>query len=139
MTAPVPNLRSINPFFIVDDLQASVGYYRDRLGFGLDYQGPDGDPFYGRVSRDGVGIMLKAIAPEVRPCPNQTRHPWARWDAFLYTDDPDSLFTELVQRGAIVVTPLSLIDDGLWGFEVADHDGYVLAFARTEPSTPAGT
>jgi len=26
------------------------------------------------------------------------------------------------------VTPLSFIDDGLWGFEIADADGYVIAF-----------
>lgn len=25
---------------------------------------------------------------------------------------------------------LSFIDEGLWGFEVTDADGYVLAFAR---------
>jgi hypothetical protein len=25
---------------------------------------------------------------------------------------------------------LSFIDDGLWGFEVSDADGYVLAFFR---------
>jgi hypothetical protein len=28
------------------------------------------------------------------------------------------------------VKELSFIDDGLWGFEVADADGYVLAFFR---------
>jgi len=28
------------------------------------------------------------------------------------------------------VTELSFVDEGLWGFEVTDADGYVLAFAR---------
>ena len=124
------NLASINPFFIVEDLQASISYYVERLGFQLDFQAPDGDPYYGRVSRDGIGIMLKAIVPEVLPCPNRTRHEWARWDAFLYVLDPDVLFEEYRRRGASFVTELSFIDDGLWGFEVTDADGYVLAFAR---------
>jgi hypothetical protein len=44
--------------------------------------------------------------------------------------DPDALFDELRQRGVSFVTELSLIDEGLWGFEVTDADGYVLAFAR---------
>ena len=49
------NLVAVNPFFIVDDFQAAVSYYIDRLGFQLDFQGPDDDQaFYGRVSRDGV-------------------------------------------------------------------------------------
>ena len=123
------NLTLINPFFIVDDLQASISYYIDRLGFQLDFQGPAEDPYYGRVSRDGIGIMLKAIVPAVHPQPNRTRHPWARWDAFIYTLDPDALFDEFRQRGATFVNELSFIDEVLWGFEVTDGDGYVLAFA----------
>lgn len=123
-------LTSINPFFIVKNLSASIAWYVDRLGFQLDFQGPDDDPYYGRVSRDGVGIMLKAILPDVVPRPNRTRHEWARWDAFIHTPGPDELFDEFRQRGATFVTELSFIDDALWGFEVADADGYVIAFAR---------
>ncbi len=124
------NLASINPFFIVQDLQASISYYIERLGFQLDFEGPDQNPYYGRVSRDGIGIMLKAILPDVLPRPNSSRHEWARWDAYIYTLDPDALFDEFRQRGVSFVTQLSFIDEGLWGFEVTDADGYVLAFAR---------
>jgi catechol 2,3-dioxygenase-like lactoylglutathione lyase family enzyme len=122
------NLASISPFFIVKDLQVSISYYIERLGFQLDFQGPDDDPYYAGVSRDGIGIMLKAILPDVLPQPNHTRHEWARWDAYIYTLDPDALFDEFSQRGASFVKKLSFIDEGLWGFEVTDADGYVLAF-----------
>ena len=122
------HLASISPFFIVRDLQTSISYYIERLGFQLDFQGPNDDAYYARVSRDDVGIMLKVIMPEVLPQPNHTRHEWARWDAYIYTLDPDTLFEEFSQRGASFVKKLSFIDEGLWGFEVADADGYVLAF-----------
>lgn len=122
------NLVAITPCFIVADLPASVAYYVERLGFQLDFQGPEQDPYYARVSRDGVGVMLKAIRPDVLPHPNRSRHEWARWDAYVYTLNPDALCDEFRQRGASFVTPLSFIDEGLWGFEVADGDGYVLAF-----------
>ena len=122
------NLVSISPFFIVKDLQASIRYYIDRLGFALDFQGPPGDPYYAGVKREGASIMLKAIVPEVLPCPNHTRHAWARWDAYIYTLDPDALFEEFVRRGVSFVKELSFIDHGLWGFEIADADGYVIAF-----------
>ncbi len=135
---PSRNLVSISPFFIVEDLSASIAYYVDRLGFRLDFQGPESDPYYGRVSRDGIGIMLKAILPDVPSLPNRRRHEWARWDAYIYTADPDSLFDELRERGASFVSELSFIDEGLWGFEVSDADGYVLAFfqLRDDPATP---
>ena len=127
---PRGNLTSINPFFIVENLQVSIACYVQRFGFQLDFQGPDGDPYYGRVSRDGVGIMLKAILPDVLPRPNRSRHEWARWDAYIHALDPDTLFDEFSRRGASFVTQLSFVDEGLWGFEVSDADGYVLAFAR---------
>jgi len=122
------NLLSISPFFIVKDLQASIAHYIERFGFQLDFQGPADDVYYAGVSRDGLGIMLKAILPDVLPQPNHTRHPWARWDAYVITRDPDALFEEFKQRGASFVQTLSFIDDGLWGFEVSDADGYVIAF-----------
>jgi catechol 2,3-dioxygenase-like lactoylglutathione lyase family enzyme len=122
------NLVSISPFFIVKDLQTSIAFYRERLGFQVDFQGPEGGVYYAGVSRDGVAIMLKAILPDVLPVPNHTRHPWARWDAYIYTLNPDPLFEEFRQRGVPFVKQLSFIDDGLWGFEITDADGYVLAF-----------
>ncbi|HKY47758.1 MAG TPA: VOC family protein [Acidimicrobiia bacterium] len=122
------NLASIRPFFIVKDLPTSIAYYRDRLGFQLDFQGPDDDPYYAGLSRDEAGVMLKAITPEVLPCPNHTRHEWARWDAYIYTLDPDTLYAEFKQRGVTFVKELSFIDEGLWGFEITDADGYVIAF-----------
>jgi catechol 2,3-dioxygenase-like lactoylglutathione lyase family enzyme len=122
------NLASIRPSFIVNDLQASIAYYRERLGFQLDFQGPEDRPFWAGVSRDGIGIMLKAVAPEVPSCPNHTRHEWAPPDAHIYSMDPDALFDEFSQRGATFLKRLSFIDEGLWGFAITDADGYVLVF-----------
>ena len=123
-----PNQLRITPFFIVKDLQASIRHYIERFGFQFDFQGPPDDVYYGQVSRDGAAIMLKAITPDVLPVPNHTRHPWARWDAYIYSENPDPLHEEFRARGASFVKALSFIDDGLWGFEVTDADGYVIAF-----------
>jgi catechol 2,3-dioxygenase-like lactoylglutathione lyase family enzyme len=121
-------LVSIRPNFIVKDLQASITYYRERLGFQLDFQGPDGGPFWAGVSRDGIGIMLKAVAPDVPPRPNHARHEWAPADAHIYSTDPDALFDEFSRRGASFVKKLSFIEEGLWGFTLTDADGYLLVF-----------
>jgi hypothetical protein len=45
--------------------------------------------------------------------------------------NPDTLFDEFKQQGVSFVKELSFIDDGLWGFEITDADGYVLAFFRS--------
>ena len=82
------NLASISPLFIVKDLQASIAYYIERMGLQLDFRSPDDDVYYGQVSREGIGIFLKAILPDVLPRPNHTRYEWARWDAYLHPGPP---------------------------------------------------
>ncbi len=124
------NLTYIAPCFIVSDLQDSMSFYVEKLGFEIRYSGPDDDPFFGIVGRGRISIMLKAIAPDIKPIPNHTRHPWARLDAYISTADPDVLFEEYSSRGVVFHQPLKDDDDGLRGFEVKDADGYVLFFGR---------
>lgn len=123
-------LGHVAPFFIVRDVMRSIAFYRDRLGFEVTFLGPDDDPYFAIVKRDGVRLMLKAITPEVSPTPNPTRHSWARWDAYIYTPDPDALADELTSRDVSFREPLGDNSDQLRGFEVADADGYVLYFGR---------
>lgn len=127
-------LNSIAPFFVVDNLQASLGFYRDKLGFEITHRGggdgEDHKDFWGIVQRDGVMIMLKAIAPDIHPQPNHSRHEWARWDAYVNTLDPDSLYREFVGRAVPMHRPLEDTGDGLRAFEIKDNSGYVLCFGR---------
>jgi catechol 2,3-dioxygenase-like lactoylglutathione lyase family enzyme len=129
----VPTLNSIVPCFIVDDLQASLDFYLSKLGFVIEHKGGgngDGEDFWAFVRRDGVMVSFKAIAPEIHPQPNHSRHGWARWDAYIYTPDPDSLYEEYVSRGVPMHQPLKDTEDGLRAFEVIDNNGYVLCFGR---------
>jgi catechol 2,3-dioxygenase-like lactoylglutathione lyase family enzyme len=130
------NLTYISPSFIVADVKRSVSFYTDQLGFEVRYIAPDDNPFFAIVGRERISIMLKAIAPDIRPVPNHTRHEWARLDAFIYVSDPDSLFEEYHARGVRFWKPLKDDADGLRGFEVTDADGYVLFFGRPVSDTP---
>jgi catechol 2,3-dioxygenase-like lactoylglutathione lyase family enzyme len=125
-------LHSVAPFFIVDDLVATIEFYRARLGFGVLCKGGDGEggDFWAMVVRDKVMLMFKAIAPEIHPQPNCSRHAWVRWDAYIHTDDPDSLYAEFVGRDVSVHRELKETGDGLRAFEIADNNGYVLCFGR---------
>ena len=127
------NLGFISPFFIVSSLKDSVSFYVNKLGFEVLHTGPDDDPFWAMMGRDHVSIMLKAIADDIKPIPNHTRHPWARWDAYISTADPDKLFEEYHSRGITFHQPLLDDEDGLRGFEITDADGYVLFFGRPKP------
>jgi catechol 2,3-dioxygenase-like lactoylglutathione lyase family enzyme len=124
------NLTYVSPFFIVTDVKKSVSFYVDKLGFEIRYIGPNDDPFWAIVGRDNISIMLKAIAPDIKPVPNHIRHEWAPWDAYISVKEPDTLFEEYRSNGLVFRKPLHDNSDDLRGFEIADADGYVLFFGR---------
>ncbi|MEO3403962.1 VOC family protein [Mucilaginibacter sp. CAU 1740] len=127
MKKPMSNLTYISPFFMVANLENSLAFYVDKLGFKVLFTGPDDDPFFAIVGRDNISLMLKAAG---EPVPNHTRHEWARWDAFIHTVDPGILFEEYSRVGATFHQPLKIDGDGLFGFEIEDADGYILFFGR---------
>lgn len=125
-------ISGISPFFIVNDVPASLAFYRDRLGFEVTFEGPEpSDIFFGIVRRGGAQILMKAIG--VEPVPNYTRdvkQGIARWDAFVSVPDPDALAAEYASRNVEFFAPLQDTHDGLRGFEIKDADDYLLFFGR---------
>src|ERR1700733_3885022 len=123
-----PAIASISPSFIVRNVSAAISFYCDMLGFQVEYQHPERDPFFAIVRRDGVMIFVKSVG--VEPIPNYKRHPFARLDAYVSVPDPDALAAEFTSRGVSFSAPLKDTNDGLRGFELEDADGYVLFFGR---------
>jgi catechol 2,3-dioxygenase-like lactoylglutathione lyase family enzyme len=124
------NLGYIMPCFIVADLKTSVSFYLDKLGFKIRHMGPDENPYWAIVGRENISIMLKAVAPEIKPIPNRTRHEWAPTDAYISTAEPDKLFEEYRSNGVAFSKPIHENSDNLRGFEIKDADGYELFFGR---------
>jgi catechol 2,3-dioxygenase-like lactoylglutathione lyase family enzyme len=114
---------AISPCFIVRDVEKTIAFYGEKLGFETRFIAPDEDPFFAIIGRDGAQIFIKAEGG-VTPVPNHTRHPHLRLDAFVYASDPDALAAQFAEHGATDT------HDGLRGFEICDPDGYVLFFGR---------
>ena len=124
------NLTYISPCFIVVDLKVSISFYINKLGFDIHYIGPDDEHYFAIVGRNNISIMLKAVAADVKPIPNHTRHKWAPWDAYISTSDPDTLFEEYAANNVAFRKPVHNNSDNLRGFEIQDADGYLLFFGR---------
>jgi catechol 2,3-dioxygenase-like lactoylglutathione lyase family enzyme len=128
--------QAISPCFIVSDVDQTIAFYRDKLGFETRFRQPDQDPFFAIIGRDGAQIFVKSHKG-LAPLPNSKRHPWMRWDAFVYARDPDTLAREVADRSAgneaAFSVPLGDTHDGLRGFEICDPDGYQLFFGRPIP------
>jgi catechol 2,3-dioxygenase-like lactoylglutathione lyase family enzyme len=128
-----PTTTAISPCFIVSNVDQTIAFYRDKLGFETRFRQPDQDAFFAIIVRDGAQIFLKAEGG-IDPVPNSKRHRHLRWDAFVYAPDPDALATEFAARfsngAAAFSAPLEDTHDGLRGFEICDPNGYILFFGR---------
>ena len=121
------------PFFVVENVSKTIDFYTNKLGFDIFFQQTlDGDdaPSFCILSRDEISIMFKSIGKGIGPTPNSMSHEWARWDAYILTDDPDALFEEFKEKEVNFNRELENTEDGLRAFEVRDNSGYVLCFAR---------
>lgn len=120
----------VAPFFIARDVERSLDFYRDKLGFTVVFQEtepPHPTPFFAIVRRDGAMLFLKGSGEAV---PNAKRYSWARFDAYFSVPDPDALAAEFENRGVSFSESLKDTHDGLRGFELIDPDGHVLFFGR---------
>jgi catechol 2,3-dioxygenase-like lactoylglutathione lyase family enzyme len=124
-----PTTDGISPFFIVSNVERTVAFYRDMLGFEATFQEPNLEPFFAIVRRDGAQLLVKSDKA-VTPVPNSKRHPYMRWDAYVHAPNPDDLAAEFASHGVAFSAPLQDTTDGLRGFEITDPDGYVLFFGR---------
>jgi hypothetical protein len=64
-------LTGIAPQFLVDDLNAAIAYYRDKLGFDVDFCY---ESFYASVSRNGHAIHLKCAPKTVGDRAHRKQH-----------------------------------------------------------------
>jgi uncharacterized glyoxalase superfamily protein PhnB len=103
----------------VRDIDKSIAYYRDALGFAVTFQ--YGEPtFYACLSRDEAAVHLIAA--------NKTHRLPGHGGVAIFLDDVDALYAELVARGAKVVKPRQDYDYGMREFDVVDLDDNQLFF-----------
>jgi catechol 2,3-dioxygenase-like lactoylglutathione lyase family enzyme len=102
-----PTTQAISPFFIVSNVDRTIAFYRDKLGFETKFQQPDRNPFFAIVGRDGAQIFVKSDK-DTPPMPNPRRHLSMRWDAYIYAPDPDALALEFADHGVAFSAPLKI-------------------------------
>jgi catechol 2,3-dioxygenase-like lactoylglutathione lyase family enzyme len=125
-TRPIRLGRSI-PVLFVTDVQASAAFYRDALGFTIDFLHGE-PPFYGAVSRDAACLHLKCVHDPVFSVGQDDRDGVIM--AFVDVDNVDALYAEYVAKG---VTFTQRLQREAWGgdaFYACDLDGNAICFAR---------
>lgn len=132
-TAPVAgaNVTQAVPFFGITNMEASLRFYVDGLGFKMKYRWipdrpedkPDGRIRWCWLELGGAALMLQEFLPAFRP-----EHPLGTGASVCFMcQDALALYRDFKSRG-IATRQRPFVGNRLWVVPLADPDGYRIDF-----------
>ena len=118
----MPKLNQVRCVLAVNDYKKSAAFYREKLGFKLDFE-VEGWFF---LSRDNFKVMLGHCPDEI-PASKVGNHSWF---AYAYMEDIDGLHSEYKTSGVKIVQDIA---DKPWGvreFCIETPDGHRIMFGQ---------
>jgi uncharacterized glyoxalase superfamily protein PhnB len=120
----------VTPNLVVSDLDRSLTFYRDVLGFGLVTTVPEQAPFvFAWLQRDSVSVFLNSEASAKMKAVAGANMLFITLNAPDRASGIDSLFDAVKDR-APVLMPLTDQFYGMREFTIKDPDGYIVIFAQ---------
>jgi len=113
------------PIIFVANVQASAEFFRDTLGFSIDFLHGH-PPFYGAVSRDGACVHLKFVHEPVLVAGTHDRDGLIM--AFIEVENVKALYAKYLAAGVRFQQKLKKQAWGGRDFIVRDLDGNAICF-----------
>ena len=115
----------MSPQFIVSDIDRSIGFYTDKLGFEVDFRYED---FYAAIIKDHHSIHLKLGVPSIEE--RKIKRKNSDIDIMFSVEDVEELHEELSKKQVEIIQPLRNMPYGM-EFYIVDPDGYIIAFVES--------
>ena len=124
-------LSSLTPNLIVADVERSMAFYRDILGFTVQTTVPDASPYVFAILRSGgVEVFLNSPGPAFEEYPVLKDRPLGgTLTLFIHMTGIQAAYASL-KTEVNVVMPLEKKWYGPTEFACTDPDGYVITFAE---------
>ncbi len=125
-------LSQVAPMLNVEDVDRSLGFYRDRLAFRVvESHGEYGETFWCMLQRDGVTLMLNRTDQSDRAA-RLARSTYADAILYVFCNNAHSEHADLTDRG-VEPGDIERTDYGMDEFVVRDPDGYILIYGSNAP------
>lgn len=123
--------KKLTPNLVVADVERSVQFYQDVLGFRFAFGVPDEAPrVFSAVVREGIEIFFNLPDASNEDYPDLRGRPiGGALTQFIEVEGIDELY-EAVRGKARVVMPIKDQFYGMREFAIADPDGWILTFAQ---------
>jgi lactoylglutathione lyase len=123
-TTTKPNIKQAVPFFMVVNMEVSLRFYLDGLGFVMINKWVPRDTIeWCWLQRDGAALMLQEYRKE-KGVPAETRGVGV--SICFQCEDALDLYHEFTAKGIGVSEPF--VGNKMWVIDVKDPDGYNLNF-----------
>jgi uncharacterized glyoxalase superfamily protein PhnB len=127
----------VTPNLIVSDIDRSLAFYRDVLGFSLVTTVPDAAPFvFAWLKRDEVNVFLNSVGSVKDSLPDLAARPiggtntlFIAIEAGTTAEGIDALFDSVKAKARVVMPPKDQFY-GMREFGIEDPDGYVIFVAQ---------
>jgi uncharacterized glyoxalase superfamily protein PhnB len=120
----------VTPNLVVSNLDRSLTFYRDVLGFSVVTTVPDQPPYaFAWMQRDTVNVFLNTEASAQLTTSSGTNTLFITLEATDRASGVDALFASVGDR-APVLMPLTDQFYGMREFTIKDPDGYIVTFAQ---------
>ena len=123
--------KKLTPNLLVANVERSLAFYVDLLGFARAMTVPDQSPFvFAGVTSGAVEIFFNDAATAIEEYPAFAGKPIGTTGTmYIEVDGVDALHDRLKPH-ATVVMPLTTQFYGMREFAIEDPDGYVITFAQ---------
>lgn len=124
-------LKKLTPNLIVSNVERSLAFYRDVLGFSVEVTVPDAPPLvFASMQSGSVEIFLNAPEPATAEYPAFKDRPiGGTLTLFIEVGDIVAAYDSLKERVKVVM-PFEKKWYGSTEFAFEDPDGYVITFAQ---------
>jgi lactoylglutathione lyase len=126
-------LTKLTPNLIVSNVERSITFYRDVLGFAVEASVPDAAPFvFAWMKRGNVDVFLNAPEAAIEEYPAFKDRPiGGTLTLFFETAGIREAYAALESKVKVVM-PLEVKWYGMTEFAFEDPDGYLITFAERE-------
>ena len=119
-----PNVKQAVPFFMVKDMESSVNFYVNGLGFSMAESWIDqGKLKWCWLVMDSVAMMLQEYSEKT----NETNSkPGEGVEIFFICEDALAIYTQIISNGISASEPF--VGNKMWVVQLKDPDGYKISF-----------
>ncbi|WP_410220578.1 VOC family protein [Pedobacter sp.] len=122
MSSIYSHLKKMSPQLLVSNLEQSINFYTNKLGFNLAFSYEN---FYAAVGKDHFSIHLKSGKPLLKE--RMQKRDNQDIDLIFSVDKIEDLYLRALAESIEIVQPLRNMPYAK-EFYIADPDGYILAF-----------